>query len=110
MFPFDDVIMTSSCSPVLPRSAIYTRPYITNNPDSKIHGDNMGPFWGRQDPGGPHVGHMNLAIWETLYANDRRLSEECPVINWVLIQLLYNSIAVSRKIVAAGTQSQQVWK
>ena len=31
--------------------------------DSKVHGANMGPTWGRQDPGGPHVGHMNLAIW-----------------------------------------------
>ena len=24
----------------------------------------MGPIWGRQDPGGPHVGPMNLAIWD----------------------------------------------
>ena len=32
-------------------------------PDSKVHGANMGPTGGRQDPGGPHVGHMNLAIW-----------------------------------------------
>ena len=23
----------------------------------------MGPIWGWQDPGGPHVGLMNLAIW-----------------------------------------------
>ena len=23
----------------------------------------MGPTWGRQDPGGRQVGHMNLAIW-----------------------------------------------
>ena len=22
----------------------------------------MGPTWGRQDPDGPHVGHVNLAI------------------------------------------------
>ena len=35
-----------------------------SNPDSKVHGANMGPTWGRQDPGGPHVGHVNLAIWE----------------------------------------------
>ena len=34
------------------------------NPDSKVHGANMGPIWGRQDPGGPHVGPMNSAIWE----------------------------------------------
>ena len=40
---------------------------IQNNchsyPDSTVHGANMGPIWGRQDPGGPHVGPMNLAIW-----------------------------------------------
>ena len=32
-------------------------------PDNKVHGANMGPIWGRQDPGGPHVGPMNFAIW-----------------------------------------------
>ena len=32
-------------------------------PDNKVHGANMGPIWGRQDPGGPHVGPMNLTIW-----------------------------------------------
>ena len=26
----------------------------------------MGPTWGRQNPGGPHVGRMILAIWEGL--------------------------------------------
>ena len=33
-------------------------------PDSKVHGANMGPIWGRQDPGGPHVGLINFAIWD----------------------------------------------
>ena len=32
-------------------------------PDSKVHGANVGPTWGQQGPGGPHVGPMNLAIW-----------------------------------------------
>ena len=32
-------------------------------PGGKVYGANMGPTWGRQDPGGPHVGPMNLAIW-----------------------------------------------
>ena len=32
----------------------------------KVHGDNMGPIWGRQDPGGPHVGPMNFVIWDVL--------------------------------------------
>ena len=31
-------------------------------PDSMGHGANMGPTWGLQDPGRPHVGPMNLAI------------------------------------------------
>ena len=35
-------------------------------PDSKVHGANIGPIWGRQDPGGPHVGPMNFVIWGTL--------------------------------------------
>ena len=33
-------------------------------PESKVYGANMGPNWGRQDPGGPHVGPMNIAIWD----------------------------------------------
>ena len=32
-------------------------------PDNKVHGANMGPIWGRQDPDVPHVGPMKLAIW-----------------------------------------------
>ena len=32
-------------------------------PDSKVHGAYMGPTWGRQDPGGPHVCPMIIAIW-----------------------------------------------
>ena len=34
------------------------------SPDSKVHGANMEPIWGRQNPGGPHVGPMNFAVWE----------------------------------------------
>ena len=26
----------------------------------------MGPIWGWQDPGGPHVGSINLAIWDIM--------------------------------------------
>ena len=36
---------------------------MKNVPDSKVHGANMGPIWGRQDPGGPHVSPMNFDIW-----------------------------------------------
>ena len=33
-------------------------------PDSNVHGANMGPIWDSQDPGGPHVGPMNISIWD----------------------------------------------
>ena len=38
---------------------------LTSNhsvPDSRARGTNIGSIWGRQDPGGPHVGPLNLAI------------------------------------------------
>ena len=37
--------------------------------DSKVHGAHMEPTWGRQGPGGPHVGHVNwLSGWCCLYS------------------------------------------
>ena len=40
-------------------------------PDGKVHGANVRPIWGRQDPGGPHVGPMSLTIWaEELIQSD----------------------------------------
>ena len=41
--------------------------YRQNNPDSKVYGANMRSIWGRQDPGGPHIGPMNFAIWEAAW-------------------------------------------
>ena len=41
-------------------------------PDSKAHVANMGPTWGRQDPGGPHVGNVNLAIWDLYLKGENR--------------------------------------
>ena len=42
---------------------------LGESPDSKVHGAIMGPIWDRQDPGGPHVGPMNFAIWVISWAN-----------------------------------------
>ena len=36
-------------------------------PDSKVHGANMGPIWGRQDPDGPHVGYLGESY---IYSRD----------------------------------------
>ena len=49
------------CSPWI--THVHTHHY----PDSKVHGANMGPIWGRQDPGGPHVGPMDFAIGVYMY-------------------------------------------
>ena len=35
----------------------------------------MGPIWGWQDPGGPHVGPMNFAIWVTLVVHKYRIKK-----------------------------------
>ena len=45
--------------------------WLKLKPGSKVHGANMGPIWGRQYPGGPHVGLMNFVILV-------RLSREFP--------------------------------
>ena len=44
---------------------------VKGGPDSKVDGGNMGPIWGRQGSGGPHVGPMNFAIWDAKYVIPR---------------------------------------
>ena len=55
------------CNPLRPDDT-YPHRWSGIPQDSKIHGANMGPTRGRQDPGGPHVGHVNLAFWDWLVA------------------------------------------
>ena len=40
---------------------------LVGYPDSKVHGDHMGPTWGQQDPGWSHVDHVNLVIWDIAF-------------------------------------------
>ena len=47
--------------------------WLGSYPDSKVHVANMGPTWGHQVPGGPHVGHMNLDIMVKLTVQQKRL-------------------------------------
>ena len=56
--------------------------YLTDSfPDSTVHGANIGPVWGRQDPGGPHVGPMNFVIWD-MYSIENMLI--CVLVSWKL--------------------------
>ena len=69
-------------------------------PDSKVHGANMGPVWDRQDPGGPHVGTMNFAIWDAFvtrpkFVNDMggECATSCVRFVWwfVVMYVIYNT-------------------
>ena len=50
--------------------AILFKPQFVNSLNSKVHGTNMGPIWGHLDPGGPHVGPINIAILVTPLCGD----------------------------------------
>ena len=62
--------------------------YLYNILDSKVHGANRGPIWGQQDPGGPHVGPMNFAIWD---------------ICMLFIYVLYVCVIYSRTLACVAT-------
>ena len=55
-------------------------------PDSKVYGANMGPIWGRLDPGGPHVDPIKFAIWgklliTCLWVSDTSWCSYCCLLN-----------------------------
>ena len=84
----------TSCSIVTHRHQMRHRHQV--NPieqllDNKAHGANMGPTWGRQDPGGRHVGHVNLAIWESFFVS-LRLSVNSSVREFFFYPFLFVSV------------------
>ena len=80
------------------------------NPDSKVHGANMGPTWVLSAPDGLHVGPMNLAIREKIQAYMRLWHVRLSYINvaywhaWVL--LFYFNCPTS--ILALCTQTPSI--
>ena len=73
-------------------------------PGSKVQGANMRPIWGRQGPGGAHVGPMNLAIWDMYHHSPMGWNymylESCPscpmVLKWKMETNITNLIFVIR--------------
>ena len=47
-----------------------------NYPDNKVHGANMGPIWGRQDPGGPMLAPWTLLSGMAFHRKDVNSSPE----------------------------------
>ena len=65
-----------------------------DHPDSKGHGANMGPTWGRQDPGGPHVGPVNLvALWVASSTYDDIFAYMAYMVMTVLFLNRYNAVS-----------------
>ena len=66
--------------------------------DSKVHGANMGPIWGRQDPGGLHVDPMNFVIWGSLFQGSATLLKKYSIAFSVraLFMLIFRSFIVER--------------
>ena len=63
--PFSS-IYTFVCSISPDMHKVWLCSALSRVPDSKVHEANMGSIWGRQDPGGSHVGAMAFVIWRSL--------------------------------------------
>ena len=65
---------------------------VVRHLDSKVHGANMGPTLGRQDPGGHHVGPVNLAIW-ACRPPDRTSTFQCYdcFVTKAIIKIIYSN-------------------
>ena len=64
---------------VLLTKRLLAMPQLNEIPDNKVHGAIMGPIWGRQDPGGPHIGPMNFAIWDSIHGEFTTRNRVCRV-------------------------------
>ena len=63
----------------------------TSVPESKVHGASMGPIWGRQDPGGPHVGPMNCVIWVIVTTTEYKMYYK----DWDFIHMVWFGVLFS---------------
>ena len=70
-------------------------------PESKVHGANRGPIWGRQDPGGPHVGPMKIAIRDIVL-----FQWNCPPVHGTGPHLWYVNIGFDNGLVSSGNENQ----
>ena len=86
---YGNIITKSVCICSGVYSAHCIKDSIVAIPGSKVHGASMGPIWGRQAPGGPHVGPMNFAIWGFHVQT---------VVHSLVILLLYHTYASVRPV------------
>ena len=75
--------------------AAWDQSVLCTIPDSKVHGANMGSIWGRQDPGGPHVGPMSFAIRDTICSNRCRCIVLSKYKNLQLSLVMYRQFSLA---------------
>ena len=70
-------------------------------PENNVNGAYMGPTWGPQNPGGPHLGHVNIAIWD-------KFPESCDKSNeligrFVIFASLYANEPMLKPVMLVGS-------
>ena len=62
---FEEDIYTASIPENSAKGTTVIQITVSQIPDTKVPGANMGPIWGQQDPGGPHelgyLGYISMA-------------------------------------------------
>ena len=88
---------------VWPCGLLSRHPLIHVNPDRKIHGADVGPTWGRQDPGGPMLapwtllsGKLPQLIWRSGARPTNGISIEFKI-QWNFVMLLFIPYLADRK-------------
>ena len=83
-------------------------------PDSKVRGAYMGPIWGQQDPGGPHVRPMNFAIWGVLlptqkccFAHSSKIRKCDLILPLIFLITIYINIFLIRSVYLLNEVAQQ---
>ena len=82
----------------VPYKTVVQRLHFETLTDSRVHGAIMGTTWGRQDPGGPHVGPTNLAIRAVALYRLAQLTLQCvPLIRaWLVVSRVLSEVGFVR--------------
>ena len=67
----------------------------------------MGPTWGRQDPGGPHVGHVKLAVWGSISC--QQLSSKTATLSKLTTDFTLHTYSKSYVWYLDMTEQDWVW-
>ena len=84
---------------------------IINIPDNSVHGANMGPIWDRKGPGGPHVGPINLDIWDSTVVRPTFRTPHAMNTGWRQIDIhgCYLTVKIRFGPICASKNNWGIW-